>query len=174
MGSSMARHRDGTRSAIDRGIAGGQAPVTIAVFWIPALLDALLIFFLSSRPRPEDDLPPGSILELLYESTPGADKVTHFLSFFIFAALCSLAFNASRPARTPSAVRDNAILVALVAIVYAASDEVHQHFVPPRAPDLADFLADCLGALFGTAVLAWLALRKMRAARAHGELPQAR
>ena len=37
------------------------------------------------------------------------------------------------------------ILVAFLALMYAASDEFHQSFVPNRHPSLADLLVDTMG-----------------------------
>ena len=41
------------------------------------------------------------------------------------------------------------------AALYGLSDEIHQHFVPGRSLDPADWLADCIGAAIGV----WLAGR---------------
>jgi VanZ family protein len=41
----------------------------------------------------------------------------------------------------------------LIGLVYAATDEVHQSFVPGRSPDAADWLADALGVAAGCFVL---------------------
>src|SRR3990172_7353419 len=68
------------------------------LLWALVAADASLIFLLSSRPRPSEDLPPSDILQLLFD-TPGVDKVAHFLSFFFLGALASLALNASRRPR---------------------------------------------------------------------------
>ena len=37
----------------------------------------------------------------------------------------------------------------LLCALYAASDELHQAFIPGRSPQLADVLIDCGGALAG-------------------------
>ena len=39
----------------------------------------------------------------------------------------------------------------LVCLVFAASDEWHQHFVPGRVPSLEDVLADGIGIVLGVA-----------------------
>lgn len=53
------------------------------------------------------------------------------------------------------------ILPALCALFYAASDEIHQHFVPGRSCELRDVLIDFCGALCGILlVTAAAALRR--------------
>lgn len=48
----------------------------------------------------------------------------------------------------------------LMATIYAASDEWHQSFVPPRVMDAGDFAADAIGAaLAAAACVAWSHLR---------------
>ena len=41
----------------------------------------------------------------------------------------------------------------LIGLVYAATDEIHQSFVPGRSPDAADWVADALGVVVGSFVL---------------------
>ena len=44
-----------------------------------------------------------------------------------------------------------ALLTVLVCLVFAASDEWHQQFVPGRVPSLEDVLADGIGIMLGVA-----------------------
>ena len=92
--------------------------------WLPAVAWAGVIFALSSRPRL-----PGPEL-------PGFDKVAHFGAYALLGWL--LAFAAER-SRLPLAVA-----VAL-GLLYGASDEIHQMFVPGRSPDVLDWFADAAG-----------------------------
>ena len=51
----------------------------------------------------------------------------------------------------------------LIAALYAASDEIHQLFVPGRSGQLSDVILDSAGALAGVAaftVLCWLINRR--------------
>ena len=43
-----------------------------------------------------------------------------------------------------------AALAVLITVVYGASDEIHQMFVPGRSAEWRDLLADVVGALIGT------------------------
>ncbi|MOA68833.1 VanZ like family protein [compost metagenome] len=45
------------------------------------------------------------------------------------------------------------------AVLYAASDEWHQSFVPNRGPAVMDVAIDSMGALFGVAAI-WLGSRR--------------
>ena len=68
-----------------------------------------------------------------------SDKIMHFSAFFGLAILLCWVIQT----RT-TAIRKFA-LVLLIALSYAAIDEITQGFVRGRQPDLADFAADSLG-----------------------------
>jgi VanZ family protein len=89
---------------------------------------------------------PGGFLE----NIPHIDKIVHFL---LYAALGALTFNVLRGEGRVSLKRYALILAMVWAAVYGASDEFHQHFVPGRHVELADWLADTLGGAAGAA--AW-------------------
>lgn len=114
--------------------------VTRAVAWGPAVLWAALIFFLSGQSQPPQ--PPG------VEGVPYIDKLQHMVEYGVFAALLLVALRWSR--RQPgwsAAALDPAIAIA-VAAAYAATDELHQAFVPDRMADIGDWVFDVAGALF--------------------------
>jgi VanZ family protein len=98
--------------------------------WGPALVCAALIFYASSRSTVPVSLGGGK------------DKLAHFAAYSVFG----LALGYAR-ARTglPFAV------AALVGFLYALSDELHQSFVPGRAAEFGDWVADALGVLAGLA-----------------------
>ncbi|MBL9126605.1 MAG: VanZ family protein [Verrucomicrobiales bacterium] len=86
-----------------------------------------------------------------------ARKGVHFATF---AALAALVFRAlagravhDRPGRI-------AIRAWAIATVYAASDELHQSFVPSRVGSITDVLIDAAGAAAAVAVLARLRPRR--------------
>lgn len=85
---------------------------------------AALIFFASSRSR------------VAGPEIAGFDKLVHFLAYGLLATLVCRLGEGRR-----------AVGWALIAAsVFGATDEWHQAFVPGRAPDLDDWIADSLGA----------------------------
>jgi VanZ family protein len=116
------------------------------MYHLPALLYAALIFYVSGL-RSISPPPFGFSWD---------DKIYHFgeyalLSFFIFIAL--------KYYRQES-IRKYIHLVAIViACIFAASDEIHQFFVPGRDSQLGDLLADSLGAIL-TQVAIWFYLKR--------------
>lgn len=98
----------------------------------PALAQAALIFALSAQPG--DAYPQVTF--------PGADKIVHFSLYApLGAALCH-------------AFGGRVAWAAGAAALYGVTDELHQAFVPGRAPDAFDVAADALGGLAGAAVFA--------------------
>lgn len=110
--------------------------------WLPAAAWAGTIFFLSSR----STLP-------VEPRFPHFDKVAHFTAYAILGAL--LAFATER-ARTSMGV------AVVLGVLYGASDEIHQMFVPGRSPDVLDWAADAAGVL--TACFLYTRWRSRRAA----------
>ncbi len=100
-------------------------------YWIPALLTAVLIFFISHQPR----LP----------EVPGGppDWLMHFLEYGFFALTCAYAATCGFDGalRTPTRLS----MAFAVATLYGVSDEWHQSFVGRNAT-ARDWLADTLGA----------------------------
>jgi VanZ family protein len=110
--------------------------------WLPALAWAALIFFLSSRRTlPE---PPGPL---------AWDKLQHALGYAAGGFLLARA----------AGVRGRGLAVAIaLGLLYGASDEVHQAFVPGRNSDVHDWLADAVGVVAGAFIYRFLALRRGR------------
>ncbi len=98
-------------------------------WWAAFILYAVLIFYWSSRPIPEEAPLP---------RFPGSDKLMHWAEYLLFGLLAFKAF----------APRTNTQLFAvlLISLSYAASDEVHHLFVPQREASMIDWGADALGA----------------------------
>ncbi len=96
------------------------------------------IFYLSSIPG--DDLPSVSTF----------DKLIHAAEFGVLAVLLCWALKASRPARSHRFVITVSVLLTAC---YGVTDEAHQWLVPQRNPDMADLVADSVGALL--AVWGW-------------------
>ena len=109
--------------------------------WLPVILWMALIFVVSSQPA----LPraPDDLLDLL------AKKAAHFGEYFVLAILVARAIGGARSL----AWRELAIALGIT-LAYAASDELHQRFVPGRTPSPWDLVIDALGAGTGLGVFA--------------------
>ena len=90
-----------------------------------------------------------------------SDKTAHF---WAYALLGALALRALAGGTWRAVNRRAAAIGWLIAVTYAITDEFHQAFVPGRSPSWEDWVADALGA--GVAVIAVLAVRRLRAGRA--------
>jgi len=104
-------------------------------YWGPPLAWAALIFVLSSL----------SLEQVPTIDKPLADKAAHAVFFSILAVLLVRAFHRGSSLSWGRA----AVLAIVITSMYGALDEYHQSFVPRRAPDLADWVADTTGALAG-------------------------
>jgi len=84
-------------------------------------------------------------------------KLAHFSLFFALGTSSSLMFSEIDNIYT---LKVSASLSAFVlSVLYAASDEIHQYFVPGRSMQFSDVLLDSAGAL--TAILCVSAIRKL-------------
>ncbi len=109
--------------------------------WVAVVLWAVVIFAVSAR--------PGSTL-------PGGYSVQgHLGEYFILGGLLFRALSARRTARYA------VVLAVILASIYGITDEVHQHFVVMRTPDVTDWGLDTVGAFLG-AMTAY-ALGRLRA-----------
>ena len=105
--------------------------------WLPAILWAGTLFFLSSQ----------SSLPSIAPAVPDFDKVEHF---GVYGLLGILVIDAVR--RSSTLTLPKAVLVAiLITSAYGASDEFHQRFVPNRSCDVWDWTADTIGGILGVA-----------------------
>jgi VanZ family protein len=112
-------------------------------YWMPVAFYAGAIFYLSSQPHPEEQLPSFLFKEV-------SDKVLHAVEYAILAGLCYRAFRWSLNGQ----VAARALILAIVtASLYGVTDEVHQIFVPFRESSWLDWLADTIGAVIGA--LSW-------------------
>jgi VanZ family protein len=105
---------------------------------VPVVIYMALIFALSSISRPPD-LPSGL-----------GDKFGHTL---LYAGLGILLARALAGGLTERLTLSRAAAAVMYSVLYGVTDEIHQMFVPPRHPDLADLAADALGATVGVAML---------------------
>jgi VanZ family protein len=80
-----------------------------------------------------------------------SDKVVHALLYVALGVLMARAID-GRPGGRVSA--RTLVAAVLWSAVYGVSDEIHQHFVPPRQMDALDLLADAIGAALGAGAYA--------------------
>jgi VanZ family protein len=114
-------------------------------YWGPLCGYAGLIFYLSSQPHPEEDLP--SFVGLF------SDKVLHLIEYAVLGGLCYVALRWG----TNESWRSAALpLAVLFASLYGISDEVHQSFVPFRESSWLDWVADTIGATAGAVAMSRL------------------
>lgn len=116
-----------------------------AAYWLPVLLYAGVIFYLSSQSRP-----PGPSLWLVRLL---GDKGVHAVEYGLLGLLCYRAF---RHAAGAAAGRRALLLAVLASTGYGVTDEIHQAFVPLREPDAWDLLADLLGSVAGASGWRWI------------------
>ena len=100
--------------------------------WTPVALWAAVIFVLSSIPDLGTDLGTWDLV---------LRKLAHLVEFAILGFLLARALR-----REPAA--------ALLASLYAATDEVHQAFVPGRHASPLDWLIDTVGVVAGVLLFA--------------------
>ena len=113
-------------------------------YWLPPVAWMSLIFGLSAQPA----LPqaPDELLDTLLK------KGAHVIEYAILTVLLWRAWNArQRPVASLA-------LAFVLAVLYAASDEFHQTFVPGRLGRVQDVLIDSLGAALATLGV-WAATR---------------
>jgi VanZ family protein len=119
-------------------IAGEPRMARLSLYWVPVVVYATLIFYLSSLSHPEDLAPP--LFEVL------SDTVLHAVEYGILGVLCYRAF---RYAAGDWAARYAILLAIVTSTIYGLTDELHQAFVPFRHADALDLLTDLAGATIG-------------------------
>jgi len=119
---------------------------------LPAILYAAVIFIVSSIPS----LTPPKL------GTGWDDKAYHFIEYAGFGFLI---FRALLYWKVTSPVGRRTLLTLLIGIAIGAVDELHQHFIRNRVPEVSDWLADSVGMVAGTVaalIILWIALSRQR------------
>ncbi|HEU5258710.1 MAG TPA: VanZ family protein [Vicinamibacterales bacterium] len=104
--------------------------------WLPVAIYMAVIFYVSSLHQPP--LPPGV-----------SDKPAHAFGYLGFGLVIARALAGGLP---PRITLRQALVGLALASLYGITDELHQHFVPGRTADIADWYSDSIGsaiALFG-------------------------
>ena len=88
------------------------------------------------------------------------DKVIHMGVFGLLAALCYVSFIHLSTENTFS--KNAFVWTAIICMVYGASDELHQYFVPNRSSEFQDWLADAAGIIIMLLVIKYFLGSKMK------------
>jgi VanZ family protein len=100
----------------------------------------------------------GSSLHSIPEIFPFSvkDKLLHAGEYFVLGALLTRSITAFAH---KSGSRIVLLSVAAIGFLYAASDELHQYFVPGRSCDFTDWLADIVGLACGAVFIYIIQMR---------------
>jgi VanZ family protein len=111
-------------------------------FWFPLVLYSGIIFYASSMSDVKTPLQKISF-----------DKLLHVFIYLPFGFLLARSVY-----QTGLLVSRNGLLgfVLLGALLYGASDEIHQAFVPGRSMEFLDVMADMMGGLLGGCLYLYL------------------
>lgn len=146
-------------------------PVHILLSWLVVVLWMGLIFYLSAQVADQSAKLSFGVtqffINLLHTVFPGIHidiqtlgfvvrKLAHFLCYLVLGLLVLNAFG-------KSGVKGykRFLFSAIVCILYAASDEIHQLYVPGRGGQIRDVLIDSFGA--GTGFILYIAIGKLHA-----------
>ena len=110
------------------------------LLWGPPLVYMGVIFYASGLSNPPD---------------VGPDVSAHFIEYLVLGALFARAIGGG----VRGVQRRVALIAWLGCVLYGASDEFHQSFVPRRQCELKDLWMDSLGGAAGAALLWTLAVR---------------
>lgn len=139
-----------------------QIRSNLSMEWLLVALWMLLIFWFSAQPATESANLSGEILKVLQvvveRILPGLQldmgifhllirKGAHFLVYAVLGGLLLQAF-----LRSGFSVKKAVLSACMISVLYAASDEWHQIYVPGRAGQITDVLLDGFGSLVGILV----------------------
>ncbi|GBE28406.1 vanZ like family protein [bacterium BMS3Bbin03] len=106
------------------------------LYYLPAILYAGVIFALSSMKN----------LHIPDIGISWSDKIAHFMEYSIFSFFMVRAFYYGS---SPENRKRNLWIAILLSLLYAASDEFHQIYVPGRTASVSDWMADSVGITLG-------------------------
>ncbi len=148
---------------------------------VPMVFCMMLIFYFSSQEASVSSEMSGGFIEQVLSSLPGtgfhemnaAERLNAVASaqfFFRKAAHFSIYALLGVLAILPMYVLfqkwgKSAFAAWCVALIYSATDEFHQTFVPGRSGELRDVLIDCAGAALGILVIYGIIRMRERQAR---------
>jgi VanZ family protein len=107
-------------------------------FWLPVIIYAIFIFSMSSI--------PGDSLPSLFRFQ---DVFGHLLEYMVFGILIRRAMKAYYPGMVYGV---RLCWVLFISLAYAATDELHQSFIPSRTPSFVDIAYDGLGVVLANII----------------------
>jgi VanZ family protein len=114
--------------------------------WGPAILVMSLIFVASGTPG--SDLPRFGTFDMF------AKKGGHMVGYALLSAAYFHALNNGR-----KITQWRFFIAILLAVLYAATDEIHQLFTPGRSPSIVDVGIDSIGSFIGLGLLCLIRMR---------------
>lgn len=120
--------------------------------WLPVILWAGMIFYLSSIPNLHSGLP--DMIDIVLR------KIAHAGEFGILAILLLRAALSLRRKQNNQPPFNIIIIVIVIVFLYAILDEIHQHFTAGRVASPIDVLIDGIGAVLGIAIWRRISLPK--------------
>ena len=108
----------------------------VLYLWFPLVFWCLVIFIFSNIPKTIDIGPT-------YWTNFFAKKTAHFIEFAILGILAKRSFK-------------NTWMALIFTLLYAASDEYHQAFIPGRESRIRDVIIDFTGGGFGIWILKYI------------------
>ena len=161
-------------------------PMPVLLLIAATVLWMVLIFAFSAQNALESgDVSSRLLRRVLAFVTPGWDSMTkgqrarlimachsvfrklgHFTEYAVLGVFLTLLFRRKKE-QQPVWNR----LPLLIALLYAASDELHQRFVPGRSCELRDVLIDFSGALLGYLLCSGILLLRQRKREKQARLP---
>lgn len=127
--------------------------------WLLVICWMGVIFYLSHQPAASSRSLSEGVLSSLLNILPQEQgkeitllhtllrKSAHFIAYFILAILLCRAFFSTQMKRAAGISRF--FFVWFICFLYAASDEIHQTFIPGRSGEFRDVIIDSLGSLLG-------------------------
>jgi len=98
---------------------------------IPFILASIGIYYFSSLPQPP----------FVLTSFQWQDKVLHLIAYLSYGITIAIAIHSHQSFSLSKKV----MIILMLGMIYALSDEFHQSFVPGRTSEIGDILADWIG-----------------------------
>lgn len=114
--------------------------------WLPVIIWTSLIFYLSSIPDLKTDLKYDFILR----------KIAHAVEYLILTFLLYRAFKGSFNISAFNLI----LYPAIISLLYAISDEIHQSFVVTRGCSARDVVIDSVGIICAIILVIYIRKRK--------------